>query len=72
MFRKNKTTAKAASGNDLNTLLDVFMVAAWKKERRILYISGRIMYVIGDSPVLNSFCTGEQKNILRIQTRAQI
>ena len=24
MFRKNKTTAKAASGNDLNTLLDVF------------------------------------------------
>lgn len=48
------------------------MVAAWKKERRILYISGRIMYVIGDSPVLNSFCTGEQKNILRIQTRAQI
>lgn len=35
------------------------MVAAWKKERRILYISGRIMYVIGDSPVLNSFCTGE-------------
>ena len=26
------------------------------------------MYVIGDSPVLNSFCTGEQKNILRIQT----
>lgn len=23
-FRKNKTTAKAASGNDLNTLLDVF------------------------------------------------
>ena len=48
------------------------MVAAWKKERRILYISGRIMYVIGDSPVLNSFCTGEQKNILRIKTRAQI
>ena len=24
MFRKNKTTAKAASGNDLQTLLDVF------------------------------------------------
>ena len=24
MFRRNKTTAKAASGNDLNTLLDVF------------------------------------------------
>ena len=24
------------------------MVAAWKKERRILYISGRIMYVIGE------------------------
>ena len=24
MFRKNRTTAKAASGNDLNTLLDVF------------------------------------------------
>ena len=24
MFRKNKTTPKAASGNDLNTLLDVF------------------------------------------------
>ena len=47
------------------------MAAAWKK-RRILYISERIMYVIGDSPVLNSFCTGEQKHILRVQTRAQI
>lgn len=41
------------------------MVAAWKKERRILYISGRIMYVIGDSPVLNSFCTGEPEEYFK-------
>lgn len=32
MFRKNKTTAKAASGNDLNTLLDVFGVYSNKIE----------------------------------------
>ena len=39
MFRKNKTTAKAASGNDLNTLLDVFDKI----------ISGEISH-IGESP----------------------
>ena len=44
MFRKNKTTAKAASGNDLNTLLDVFDKI----------ISGEISQT-GDSPADTTF-----------------
>ena len=44
MFRKNKTTAKAASGNDLNTLLDVFDKI----------ISGEISHT-GESPLIQHF-----------------
>ncbi len=59
-MRKNKMKEKdyvvTSAGVKMPTII---YGTAWKKERRILYISGRIMYVIGDSPVLNSFCTGE-------------